>query len=114
MLRKYCKAYYLKDIRQFSGWTEKNEPGESELTDEDVVYLWDDFTVVRSPVIPDKGVVFDAITPEWQEFCTTVLQFAIPEDLRYAYEEQKQENQETAAQQNAPEATGEEQSTVSM
>lgn len=99
MLRKYCKAYYLKDLRQFSGWTEKSEADESALTDEDVVYLWDDFTVVRSPVIPDKGLVFDTITPEWQAFCTTTLQFAIPEDLRYAYEEQEQEESSDAEQE---------------
>jgi hypothetical protein len=108
MLRKYCKAYYLRDLRQFNGWTEKREADESELTDEDVVYLWDDFTVVRSPVIPDKGLIFDTVTPEWQEFCTTSLQFAIPEDLRYAYEEQTQEVQGTA------EASGEEQSTAAV
>jgi len=109
MLRKYCKAYYLKDLRAFSAWTEKREADEAELTDEDVVYLWDDFTVVRSPVIPDKGLIFDTVTPEWQEFCATSLQFAIPEDLRYAYEEE-----ETADPQNGTDATGEEQSTAAV
>jgi hypothetical protein len=87
MLRKYCKAYHLKDLRQFSGWAEKREDNESELSDDDVVYLWDDFTVVRSPVIPDKGLIFDQVTPEWQDFCKTTLHFEIPEDLRYAYEQ---------------------------
>jgi len=108
MLRKYCKAYYLRDLRQFGSWSEKRETDEPELTDEDVVYLWDDFTVVRSPVIPDKGLVFDIVTPEWQEFCTNALQFAIPEDLRYAYEEQEQEEQKTS------ETSGEEQSTAAV
>jgi hypothetical protein len=84
-MRKYCKAYYLKDLRKFQSWTEKGQENEPALTDEDVVYLWDDFIVVRSPVLPG-GEIFDAVTPEWQEFCTTVLQFEIPEDLRYAYE----------------------------
>src|SRR5690349_21551675 len=90
MMRKYCKAYYLKDLRQFSGWTEKRQENESELSNEDVVYLWDDFTVVRSPVLPG-GVIFDAVTPEWQNFCKTALQFEIPEDLRYAYEQGEEE-----------------------
>ncbi|HEU5375639.1 MAG TPA: hypothetical protein VFV38_09390 [Ktedonobacteraceae bacterium] len=85
-MRKFCKGYYLRDLRQFHGWTEKGEADEAELSDDVVVYLWDDFTVVRSPVIPDKGLVFDAVTPEWKEFCTTTLGFAIPEDLQYAYE----------------------------
>jgi hypothetical protein len=102
MLRKYCKAYYLRDFRQFSGWSEKRENDETELTDDDVVYLWDDFTVVRSPVIPDKGLVFDTITPEWQNFCTTTLHFAIPEDLRYAYEQQKQGASEVVSNEQSP------------
>ncbi len=83
MTRKYCKAYHLKDLRQFSHWVEKSE--ESELKDDDIIYLWDNFTVVKSPIIPDKGILFDQVTPEWQDFCKTTLHFAIPEDLRYAY-----------------------------
>ena len=86
MTRKYCKAYYLKDLRAYSGWAEKRQENEPELTDEDVVYLWDDLTVVRSPVLPG-GVIFDEVTAQWQDFCQTVLRFEIPEDLRYAYEE---------------------------
>lgn len=91
-MRKYCKAYYLKDLRRFSNWTEQNDTPESALSDDDVVYLWDDFTVVKSPVLPDKGLVFDTITLEWQAFCKEALQFAIPEDLRYAYEQAEKEH----------------------
>jgi hypothetical protein len=94
MIRKYCKAYYLKDLRQFPVWTEKREENESELTDEDVVYLWDDFVVVRSPVLPG-GVIFDEVTPQWQEFCQIALHFEIPEDLRYAYERAEEESGST-------------------
>jgi hypothetical protein len=95
IMRKYCKAYHLKDLRQYSSWIEKREENESELSDEDIVYLWDDFTVVRSPVIPDKGLIFDESTPEWQNFCRVTLKFEIPEDLRYAYEQT--EEQQTAS-----------------
>ena len=98
MIRKYCKAYYLKDLRQFGAWTEKHEESDEALTDESVVYLWDDFIVVRSPVLPG-GVIFDSITPEWQDFCHTTLGFEIPEDLRYAYEQ----NEETAKTEEVPE-----------
>lgn len=87
MMRKYCKAYYLNALRRFPGWMEKHEEDEAELTDDSIVYLWDDFTVVRSPVIPNKGLVFDTLTEEWKDFCHNNLQFEIPEDLRYAYEE---------------------------
>ncbi len=104
MIRKYCKAYYLKDLRQWSHWTEKREESESELSDEDVVYLWDDFVVVKSPVLPG-GVIFDAVTPQWQDFCHTTLGFEIPEDLRYAYkhleETEKAEEEPAKAQSEA-------------
>jgi hypothetical protein len=95
MIRKYCKAYYLKDLRQFSGWMEKREEGEPDLSDEDVVYLWDDFTVVKSPVLPG-GVIFDKATEEWQDFCRTALHFEIPEDLRYAYEQPEEKEAASA------------------
>jgi hypothetical protein len=101
-MQKYCKAYFLRDIRQFQDWTEKQEGNEEELSEETVVYLWDDFTVVRSPVIPDKGLLFDQITPQWQAFCQETLKFVIPEDLRYAYEQSEE-------QQEAPEVTSKEQ-----
>ena len=107
MLKKYCKAYYLRDLRQFGGWAEKSEADEPKLTDEDVVYLWDDFTVVRSPVILNKGLVFDAVTPEWQNFCSTTLHFEIPEDLRYAYEQQEQETPTESELQKVSGAAGE-------
>ena len=105
-MRKYCKAYYLKDLRAFQQWTEKGRENESDLTDEDVVYLWDDFIVVRSPVLPG-GEIFDTVTPEWQEFCKTALQFEIPEDLRYAYET-------VEAKENTVDAPEQEQAEVAL
>jgi len=95
-MRNYCKAYHLKDLRQYSHWSEKPDASEKALTDEDVVYLWDDFTVVLSPVIPDKGLLFADVTPEWEEFCHSALQFSIPEDLRYAYEQPDKKSDEVA------------------
>ncbi len=97
-MRKYCKAYYLRDLRQFSGWTEKRAENEADLSDETIVYLWDDFTVVKSP-IHHESVLFEQVTPEWQNFCTQVLKFEIPEDLRYAYVEQKSDGAPGAATQ---------------
>ncbi len=45
-MRKYCKAYHVKDLRGFHNWTEKREEEREVLADEEVVYLLDDFTVV--------------------------------------------------------------------
>jgi hypothetical protein len=87
-MRKYCKAYMLKDLRQFSGWRMAPGETEQELGDEDICYLWDDYTVVKSPV-QSGGVLFEDVTPEWRDFCQTVLKFEIPEDLRYAYEQEQ-------------------------
>ena len=84
-MRKYCKAYPLKELRQFQGWKENRTEHETALSDDTIVYLWDDFTVVQSPVL-EQGNLFDNVTPEWQTFCQQTLQFAIPEDLQYAYE----------------------------
>lgn len=89
-MHKYCKAYKLADVRQFSGWSEKREENETELPDESICYIWDDLTVVKSPV-QDKGVLFDNITSKWREFCVTTLKFEIPEYLRYAYQQEEQE-----------------------
>nr|BBH88082.1 hypothetical protein KTC_28330 [Thermosporothrix sp. COM3] len=85
-MRKYCKAYHLRDLRLFSGWTEKRSEGEPELTDDTICYLWDDLTVVRSPV-QEQEPLFAEVTPEWEAFCRNTLNFAIPEDLRYAYQQ---------------------------
>jgi hypothetical protein len=80
-MRTYCKAYLVREFRQFSGWNEQQDEDSQRLSDEDICYLWDDCTVVKSPVEPG-GVVFDTITPEWESFCRTVLQFEIPDDVR--------------------------------
>jgi ankyrin repeat protein len=80
--RKYCKAYYLKDLRQFSGWSEslvaKNDG--SDLADHDVVFLHQDLTVTTS-MWHNENVLFNQRTPAWEEFCMAVLQFKVPDDF---------------------------------
>lgn len=97
-MRKYYKAYYLKDLRQFSGWTENPAANEPELSDNTICYVGDNFVVVRSPV-QDKEPVYDQVTTAWQEFCSNTLHFEIPEDLRQtsAKEEQESNITESAA-----------------
>jgi hypothetical protein len=82
-MRRYCKAYHLRDMRQFGGWEEQGTGNDAGLSDDSIVYLWEDFTVVTSPIHPD-AVLFANVTPSWQDFCTHTLQFAIPDNLRYA------------------------------
>ncbi len=54
------------------------------------MYLWDDFSVVRSPVRAEEGVLWQNVTPEWEAFCKETLGFEIPDDLRYAYAQEEQ------------------------
>ena len=90
---KYCKAYYLSKLRQYSGWTEHRENArpkkeqvdgkevevQRELTDEDILYLQEDFTVTDG-IFMEENVIFDAVTPEWLAFCKETLAFELPAD----------------------------------
>lgn len=89
---KYCKAYLLKDLRTFSGWTEKSEnarqekkevDGEEvevirELTDDSIVYVQENY-VVTDDIFKDENIIFDDVTPEWIDYCQQSLKFEIPE-----------------------------------
>jgi hypothetical protein len=91
LMRKYCKSYPLGELRRFPGWADGAAPEERELTDETPVFVCDEFTVLISPVGKEKDKrLFTRVTPEWQEFCTKTLNFAIPEDLAFAYIEAEQ------------------------
>ena len=74
--RKYCNAYHLGDLRRYSEWSENN----SELADTDVVFLHHDYKVTKS-MWTDEDVIFDKVTDQWKNFCTTELQFSIPDSL---------------------------------
>jgi hypothetical protein len=90
-LGNYCKAYPVKKLRQFSGWTEKienlnRERGQAEvpdaepltLSDDDFLYLQENFTVTDGIFI-DQNTVFDNVTPEWKEYCMNALKFEAPQ-----------------------------------
>jgi len=94
--KKYCKAYYLRDSRKFSGWMEskinwkedksntddgdETETGDKEFADDDVVFIHQDFTVTQS-MWHNENVIFNEVTPEWKKFCAEVLKFKVPTDL---------------------------------
>jgi hypothetical protein len=87
-VKKYCKSYPLGKLRSFPNWSAWADPEERELSDDTPVFLCDEFTVLISPVGKDKDKrLFTADSPEWREFCITVLEFKIPEDLAFAYAE---------------------------
>jgi uncharacterized protein len=89
--RGYARAYLLGQLRQFSDWHEEkinwketataSENGNSrELSDDDVVFLQEDFTVTEL-IWPGENVIFNRTTPEWIDFCTQELQFKVPDDF---------------------------------
>jgi ankyrin repeat protein len=87
----YARAYLLGDLRKFSDWREEKinwketipagENGNSSgLSDDDVVFLQEDFTVTQL-IWPGENVIFNRSTPEWIDFCTQELQFKVPDDF---------------------------------
>jgi ankyrin repeat protein len=84
--RDYARAYLLGELRKFSNWREEkinraDETGNShQLSDDDVVFLQQDFTVTEL-IWPGENVIFNRTTPEWIDFCTQELQFKVPDDF---------------------------------
>src|SRR5215467_7200741 len=88
---RYCKAYPIATLREFSGWSEnkqnvrkdkqqvdgKEGVSQRELTDDDFLYLQENF-VVTDDIFIDENIIFDQVTPEWIDFCKNTLKFEIP------------------------------------
>ena len=119
---QYQKAYLLKDLRRFPGWTETRlreeqtdrqamaRPGEpagpqpEELTDESIVYIQEDLTVCES-CFDTSSKMFDKVTPEWDKFCRNELGFAVPdweEESRVVREALAQKESGSAENKDAP------------
>lgn len=90
---RYCKAYPVARLREFSGWTENlqhldprgldDEDRETaeprhELRDDDYLFVQETY-IVTDGIFLDEHVIFDAVTPEWRVFCEQTLQFEIPD-----------------------------------
>ena len=87
----YCKAYLIKDLRAFPGWSENLDnarenvsvvDGQEQrtrrpLTEDDFFYLQENH-VVTDGIFMDEYVIFDDVTPEWVEYCRDTLQFEVP------------------------------------
>jgi len=88
----YCKAYQLSQLRQFAGWSENPQVPEAKqasprieenkiLSDDDLVYVQENYVVTEDLFI-DEGIIFNNVTPEWQDFCRGVLMFdPVPDNL---------------------------------
>jgi uncharacterized protein len=90
--RPYCKAYELRALRRFAHWTENEiDPnssgaaddagdGGTDLKDDDVVYIHQNYVVTRS-IWHDKEIIFDGVDERWKEFCRDSLDFKVPHDF---------------------------------
>jgi hypothetical protein len=80
-VRTYCKAYKLGALRAFPGWIEQPLASGTILSQDDICFIWDDFTVQAESPLVEQNFIFEAVTPEWQAFCRDTLQFDIPKDV---------------------------------
>ena len=88
---KYCKAYLVKDLKGFPGWTMNTENArkdkkevdgkevevQRELDDDAILYLQESY-IVTDGIFKDENVIFDNVTDDWKEFCHGKLGFEIP------------------------------------
>ena len=86
MPKVICSAIFgslVVGVKRKINWKEipAEENGNSrELSDSDVVFLHQDFTVTEL-IWPGENVIFNQDTPEWREFCSQQLQFKVPDDF---------------------------------
>ena len=89
--RKYCKAYYLRDLRACPTWSEsrinwkeRSENGQgslsSDFADDKIVFIHQDLSVTES-VWHNENVIFNNNDSAWEEFCINSLNFKVPTDL---------------------------------
>ncbi|NER84472.1 MAG: hypothetical protein F6K42_34090 [Leptolyngbya sp. SIO1D8] len=88
---KYCKAYPINQLREFSQWTEQSENARKEkgeidgvevemarqFAKSDFLYLQENY-VVTGGIFSDENIIFDNVTSEWKDFCHKVLEFEVP------------------------------------
>lgn len=89
---RYCKAYPVSAFRAFDQWSPQAQnaravPGTNGgdqsasprvLTDDDYLFLQEN-CVVTDGIFIDENIIFDSVTPEWQQFCKEQLGFEVPQ-----------------------------------
>ena len=92
VMGKYCKAYHLGDMRKFRKWKENARNARKEkieidgkeveeariITDDSIVYLQENY-VVTDDIYKEENILFDDVTPKWEKYCKTKLEFEIPD-----------------------------------
>jgi len=90
--RRYCKAYHLKDLKQYPAWSESRinwkekkdgkeaDQSDGAFTDDKIVFIHQDFTVTES-MWHNENVIYNQVDEPWREFCSNSLAFKVPTDL---------------------------------
>jgi hypothetical protein len=73
----YCKAYSLRSLRAFAEWTEEEASGRTR-DDDDYVFLQESL-VVTGDIFVDEDIIYNSVTPAWENFCREALQFEVPD-----------------------------------
>jgi hypothetical protein len=79
-MSRYVKAYSINRMREFPGWIEKIPVGSETEENETYLFLHESLVVTKG-VFVDTDIVYDDITPAWEDFCATQLQFSLPPDV---------------------------------
>jgi hypothetical protein len=72
-------------LSSFPDWngafSSEQQTGAPEATEtRDYLFLQENLVVTTGAYL-DEGIVFDVITPEWEQFCREELKFSIPADV---------------------------------
>ena len=74
---RYCKAYPITRLREFSGWVENGDNARKVKREIDGVEV-EAPRELTDGIFIDEHVVFADVTPEWKEFSRNVLEFDVP------------------------------------
>jgi uncharacterized protein len=87
--RKYCKAYHLRELRQYPAWAERrinwkqrenSSDSEAPFPEDKIVFLHQDCSVTES-MWHNENVIFNDVNSDWEAFCLSSLKFKVPDDL---------------------------------
>ena len=84
-MARYCKAYPANRFRQFAGWSEQRhtaaQADDGSLSIDEEYFFLNENLIVTEGVFMDEDIVFDQVSPQWEEFCRKELDFQIPQDV---------------------------------
>jgi len=84
----YCKAYRLRQCREFDGWVEDISQARfdsviqspRQLDDDSIVYLHSNH-YVTDEIYHNRNILYSVVSKEWINFCEHQLNFYIPIDI---------------------------------